>query len=268
MCQLLGMNCNTPTDICFSFTGFQARGGGTDHHSDGWGIAFFEGRSARLFIDAQPSSSSPIAALVCQYPIHSKNIVAHIRKATQGAVTLENTHPFMREAWGRHWIFAHNGNLAEFAPPLDGNFLPVGSTDSEYAFCWILQELRHRFGATLPDDDALFAAVHELTLELAPHGTCNFLLATGERLIAHASTQLSFVVRQAPFTTAHLKDGDVSVDFSQVTTPDDRVAVIATLPLTDNEEWTTMPPGSLWLFADGAPQRSAATIAGKATATD
>jgi len=37
------MNCNIPTDICFSFTGFQKRGGGTDVHADGWGIAFFEG---------------------------------------------------------------------------------------------------------------------------------------------------------------------------------------------------------------------------------
>ena len=43
MCQLLGMNCNVPTDICFSFTGFRKRGGDTDVHADGWGIAFFEG---------------------------------------------------------------------------------------------------------------------------------------------------------------------------------------------------------------------------------
>lgn len=42
MCQLLGMNCNTPTDIGFSFTGFRQRGGLTDHHEDGFGIAFFE----------------------------------------------------------------------------------------------------------------------------------------------------------------------------------------------------------------------------------
>ena len=42
MCQLLGMNCNVPTDICFSFAGFRKRGGLTDHHRDGWGIAFFE----------------------------------------------------------------------------------------------------------------------------------------------------------------------------------------------------------------------------------
>ena len=67
MCQLLGMNCNTPTDICFSFTGFQQRGGGTDVHADGWGIAFFEGKGVRLFLDPQPSVRSSIAELVRNY---------------------------------------------------------------------------------------------------------------------------------------------------------------------------------------------------------
>ena len=85
MCQLLGMNCNTPTDICFSFTGFQQRGGGTDVHADGWGIAFFEGKGVRLFLDPQPSAQSTIAELVRNYPIRSLNVIAHIRKATQGA---------------------------------------------------------------------------------------------------------------------------------------------------------------------------------------
>ena len=49
MCQLLGMNCNTPTDIVFSFEGFRRRAGLTDCHSDGFGIAFFEGRGVRIF---------------------------------------------------------------------------------------------------------------------------------------------------------------------------------------------------------------------------
>ncbi|MBS1172983.1 MAG: Glutamine amidotransferase, class-II [Proteobacteria bacterium] len=75
MCQLLGMNCNVPTDICFSFTGFQARGGLTDVHRDGWGIAFFEGVGCRLFIDAQATIDSPIAQLVRSYPIRSKNVI-------------------------------------------------------------------------------------------------------------------------------------------------------------------------------------------------
>ncbi|MDQ5879628.1 MAG: hypothetical protein QG638_2364 [Pseudomonadota bacterium] len=262
MCQLLGMNCNVPTDICFSFTGFQARGGATDVHADGWGIAFFEGQGARVFLDPQPSCSSPIAALVRQYPIRSKNVVAHIRKATQGVVALENTHPFMREQWGRYWIFAHNGNLENFSPALDGSCLPVGNTDSERAFCWILQTLRKRFGNTAPAAEALFDAVREIALELGARGEFNFLLAGSDCLIAHASTQLSYVVRQAPFTQAHLKDEDVTVDFSELTTEKDRVAVIATVPLTDNEAWQPMPPGTLWLFSEGSPTRQATTVAG------
>ncbi len=41
MCQLLGMNCKAPTDVTFNFTGFAQRGGRTEEHADGWGIAFF-----------------------------------------------------------------------------------------------------------------------------------------------------------------------------------------------------------------------------------
>ena len=251
MCQLLGMNCNTPTDICFSFTGFQKRGGETDVHADGWGIAFFEGKGVRLFLDPQPSAQSPVAELVRHYPIRSLNVIAHIRKATQGVVSLENTHPFQRELWGSYWVFAHNGNLPQFQPQLDGSFLPVGNTDSERIFCWLLQSLRSRFGDAPPGRHAVFDAIHELILPLAGMGIFNFLLSNGDCLYAHCSTELSYIVRRAPFAQAHLKDEDVMVDFSEVTTPNDRVAVIATLPLTDNEPWVTMPPGSLWLFHDG-----------------
>jgi glutamine amidotransferase len=269
MCQLLGMNCNTPTDICFSFAGFQRRGGATDVHADGWGIAFFEGTGARLFLDPQPSCRSPVAELVRSYPIHSKNVIAHIRKATHGRVALENTHPFMRELWGRYWIFAHNGALpqiartdaaAEGVPEI--GFQPVGDTDSEGVFCWLLRELRQRFGARSPARDELFAALLELTRAAGARGEFNYLLSNGDWLFAHCSTQLAYVVRQAPFAVAHLADDDVSVDFSELTTSNDRVAVIATTPLTDNEQWTTMPPGSLWLFEEGEPVATATTVAG------
>lgn len=86
MCQLLGMNCNVPTDIVFSFTGFAHRGGRTDTHHDGWGIAFFEGSGVRHFVDHQAAIASPIAELIKRYPIKSTNVIAHIRKATVGHV--------------------------------------------------------------------------------------------------------------------------------------------------------------------------------------
>lgn len=268
MCQLLGMNCNVPTDICFSFSGFRRRGGATDVHRDGWGIGFFEGKGVRLFLDPEPSADSPLAELVRHYPIRSLNVIAHIRKATAGRVALENTHPFMREIWGQCWLFAHNGHLPHFLPPLDGGAMPVGDTDSERLFCWLLQELRRRFAGQPPQPDELFSALHELTGHFAGLGIANYLLSNGTCLIAHSSTQLYYIIRRAPFGEAHLADDDLVIDFSQVTTPRDCVAVIATAPLTVNEQWEKMPAGTLWLFRDGVVTRRRATQASPVQTVD
>ncbi|WP_090444002.1 class II glutamine amidotransferase [Duganella sp. CF458] len=255
MCQLLAMNCNVPTDIVFSFTGFALRGGQTDTHHDGWGIAFFEGAGVRHFVDHQAAVHSPIAELIKNYPIKSKNVIAHIRKATQGEVMLENCHPFVRELWGRYWVFAHNGDLKEFAPVLHGPFRPVGTTDSEQAFCLIMQELSERFGDTCPPLPMLRAQIEKTVRSIAAHGTFNMMLSDGRTMFAHCSTHLHYIVRQYPFDKAKLSDEDVSVDFSQVTTPNDRVAVIVTQPLTTNEQWTAFLPGEMKCFVDGLPQK-------------
>ncbi len=250
MCQLLGMNCNVPTDVMFSFAGFAERGGRTDHHGDGWGIAFFEDKGLRHFVDHQSAAESPVAELIRQYPIKSRNVISHIRKATQGAVTLENCHPFVRELWGRYWVFAHNGDLKDYAPRLHGSFRPVGHTDSERAFCWLLQELA-KSHASVPPIAELTLTLRELVPQIARHGTFNFLLSNGEALWAHASTHLYHVVRQHPFGSATLHDEDLSVNFAEHAAPGDRVAVVVTAPLTTNEAWTAFAPGELKVFVDG-----------------
>jgi predicted glutamine amidotransferase len=249
MCQLLGMNANTPTDVCFSFTGLATR---ADEHKDGFGIAFFEDRGLRLFVDPHSASASPVAELVKSYPIRSDNVIAHIRKATQGRVALENTHPFVRELWGRYWVCAHNGDLKSFAPHLHGAFRPVGDTDSERAFCWLMQELA-KAHAGVPTVPELSATLRELLPQLHRHGTFNLLLSNGQALWAHASTHLHWLVRQHPFCSATLADEDLSVDFAALTSPADRVAVVATEPLTTGEPWRAMASGELRVFVDGAP---------------
>ena len=249
MCQLLGMNANTPTDVMFSFTGLATR---AHEHGDGFGIAFFEGRGLRHFIDPHGAASSPVAELVRNYPIKSEVVIAHIRKATQGQVALENTHPFVRELWGRYWVFAHNGDLKNFAPRLHGAFRPVGDTDSERAFCWLMQELA-KAHAGVPTIAELSATLRELLPTLHAHGTFNLLLSNGQALWVHASTQLHWLQRRHPFCHATLADEDVSVDFANETTPNDRVVVVATEPLTTGETWVAMAPGELQVFVDGAP---------------
>jgi predicted glutamine amidotransferase len=256
MCQLLGMNCNTPTDITFSFTGFAQRGGKTDHHADGWGVAFFEGdgksggKGLRHFVDHTSAATSPVAALISRYPIKSQNVIAHIRKATQGVVALENCHPFVRELWGRYWVFAHNGDLKDFAPRLHGSFKPVGSTDSERAFAFIMQELA-KSHAGVPSVAELSITLREIAAQIHPFGVFNFLLSNGQALWAHASTNLYYVLRAHPFAHAALVDEDVHVNFAEHTTAHDRVAVVVTAPLTKNERWVQMQRGELKVFVDG-----------------
>jgi predicted glutamine amidotransferase len=156
MCQLPGTNANTPTAVMFGFTGFAAR---AQEYKDGFGFAFFEGAGVRLMVDAQSARTSPVAQMVRHFSVRSSNVVAHIRKTTQGRVALENTHLFVRELWGRYWVFAHNGDLKNYHPRLHGAFHPVGETDSERAFCWPMQELA-KAHASLPP-------VHELSATCA-----------------------------------------------------------------------------------------------------
>lgn len=258
MCQLLGMNCNTPTDITFSFSGFSQRGGLTDHHADGWGVAFFEGqgedggdsKGLRHFVDHTSAATSPVAELIRRYPIKSKNVIAHIRKATQGLVALENCHPFVRELWGRYWVFAHNGDLKNFTPRLHGSFHPVGNTDSERAFAYILQELS-KSHAGMPSVAELTLTLREITANIHRFGVFNFLLSNGQALWAHASTNLYYVTRQHPFAHAQLVDEDVDINFAEHTRPQDRVSVVVTAPLTKNEQWSRIQHGELKVFLDG-----------------
>ena len=146
MCELLGMSANVPTDICFSFAGLLERGGRTGPHKDGWGITFYEGKGCRSFKDPLPSCESEIASLVKSYPIKSCSVISHIRQANRGGVNLENTHPFVRQLWGRNWTFAHNGQLSDYKGILKvDKHIPIGRTDSELAFCWILDKVVEKY---------------------------------------------------------------------------------------------------------------------------
>ena len=257
MCELLGMSANVPTDICFSFRGLMRRGGGTGPHKDGWGIVFYEAKGIREFRDPEPGVESEIARLIENYPIKSCCVISHIRQANVGSVSLENTHPFTRELWGQNWTFAHNGQLQDFSClPLDKD-RPVGTTDSEHAFCWLLGELR-KLSPDRPLPKAeLYVEIRTRLDTLHSMGVSNVLLSNGEFLLAYCSKSLSWITRRAPFGIAKLSDAELSVDFAGETTPNDIVTVIATAPLTHNEQWTIMQPGEMVVFVDGCEHASA-----------
>lgn len=251
MCELLGMSANVPTDICFSFTGLIQRGGNTGPHRDGWGITFYEGKGFRTFKDPNPSFQSKIAELVQSYPIKSRAVVSHIRQANRGGVNLENTHPFTRELWGRYWTFAHNGQLADHQQLETGRYRPVGETDSEQAFCWLLKQLEARYPEPPQDMLSMFQFVAKCCDQLKQQGVFNMLLSDGEFVVTYCTNHLYWITRRAPFGKAILLDEDIEINFQEETTPDDVVSVIATQPLTGNETWQRMKPGEYAIFHYG-----------------
>ncbi|MEW6998645.1 class II glutamine amidotransferase [Colwelliaceae bacterium BS250] len=252
MCELLAMSANVPTDICFSFAGLMQRGGNTGPHKDGWGVTFYEGKGCRTFKDPQPSYDSEIARLVTNYPIKSEVVVCHIRQANAGPVCLENTHPFTRELWGRNFTYAHNGQLANYKPILaTESLLAIGSTDSEQAFCWILEQLRLQFGNQRPKEQELYLYLAQLATKIDDLGVFNLILSDGEFLFAYCSNNLHWITRRAPFGPAQLIDTDVAIDFKKETTDKDVVTIIATQPLTLDENWQKMGAGQWHVFKHG-----------------
>jgi predicted glutamine amidotransferase len=249
MCELLAMSANVPTDICFSFKGLIQRGGNTGPHKDGWGITFYEGKGYRSFKDPMPSVQSPIAKFVTEYPIKSQAVICHIRQANSGSISLENTHPFTRQLWGKNWTYAHNGQLANIEENLPINaHIPVGQTDSEHAFCWLLDQLYFQFGKNEPSANVLFTFIAKLSAKIQLLGVFNLILSNGEYLFCYCTNNLHWLTRRAPFGEASLIDDDVVVDFKKETTANDVVTIIATQPLTLNEVWQKMQPYQWQLF--------------------
>ena len=245
------MECNVPTDIVFSFSGLALRGGKAGPHADGWGLALYDGKRARIFLEPTAAAASPLAKFIRENPIKTLLAIAHVRKRTRGKVGLANTHPFHRELWGREIVFAHNGTVRGVRSLPTGRFLPLGDTDSEHAFCVLLHRLQRRFASYPRTRADLWRAVAEIGGEIGRGGTFNFLLGDGTHLFARCATKLHHIVRKAPFRAATLADDDLRVDFAAVTTPRDRVAVVATAPLTRDETWVAGKPNELWVFRGG-----------------
>lgn len=257
MCELLALSANTPTDMRFSFHGLTRRGGATGSHSDGWGVASFDpdGGGLHLYREDAPAAFSPIAARVAALDLRAHCSIAHIRKATQGVVALENCHPFHRRWQGQEWVFAHNGDLRAELPASAG-YRPVGSTDSEAAFCWILAELE-RAGIDPEAEAALFEALLAASERLAATGIFNCLISNGRWLYAYASSNLHRITRRAPFSKATLADDDVSVDFAELAGPNDVVTIVSTEPLTTDEQWLPLQAGEAVLLVGGEVVRHA-----------
>ena len=261
MCELFAMSSRGPATVTLSLSILAEHGGNTAPHRDGWGIAFYDEGDARILKDTEGASHSPWVRFVEQQEIRSTLVLSHIRLATDGAVSTRNTQPFARELGGRMHVFVHNGhvpdikNLSEYR---SDSYRPIGDTDSEIAFCALLERLKPLWydrDAT-PDLAARLEVVAGFAKELRQFGPANFLYCDGEVLFAHGHRRkqadgeyktpgLFWLHRQCAREDLHSETSGVSV-----ISPNQQVILVASVPLT-KEAWEPLQEGEVIAIARG-----------------
>jgi glutamine amidotransferase len=190
MCELFGISSRLPTTVQISLAEFARRGGATGPHIDGWGVGFHRDGDFLLVREPEPSHASAHLRFIHDQRMLSSMLVSHIRRATQGAVCLRNTQPFLRECGGRPHLFAHNGDLGPIRLRDDfnlGGYRPIGESDSEFSFCILLGLLRPLWQSeSSPPLQQRFQAFCEFAERMTVLGAANFLYSDGEYLFAHS----------------------------------------------------------------------------------
>jgi len=264
MCELFAMCSRTPSAVTYSVDEFAKNGSKLRHNRDGWGIAFSRDREALLVKEPQPASDSPWARFIAGQPIKTTAAIAHVRYATRGRLTMENTHPF-RRALGHHvHLFAHNGTLSGIEQLADESalrYLPIGETDSELAFCILLSRLAPSYvGNETPSLQIRFEVFANVSQELKLLGPSNFLYFDGEVLFAHADKRIyeeagKLLGPRAP--GLHIKrcsacemQNEVTCPGLNIELPDHQTTLLASVPL-DEQGWEALPEGTILALQDG-----------------
>lgn len=256
MCELFGISSRHPTTVKFSLSEFARRGGDTGPHIDGWGIAFFRDGDAAVIREPEPSAQSALLQFIHDQHVPSALFLSHIRKATQGAVSLRNTQPFMRELGGRPHIFAHNGDLGDVRQRVgigQSHFRAIGDTDSEHAFCYLLAQLQPLWLTTeIPSLEQRLRVFERFSTRMSTFGAANFLYSDGDYLFVHAhhrrqdngdlcSPGLYLLQRRC-----HEHDMLKGVNIES----DQQMALLASRPLSA-ENWQPLPARSVLVIQHG-----------------
>jgi glutamine amidotransferase len=256
------MSSNREATINLSLMQLAEHGGLTAPHKDGWGVAYYEGADVRLIKDAGAAADSDWIRFIRDHNLRSRIVTAHVRTATVGDRAYRNTQPFVRELAGRMHLFAHNGWLASIEASPDFSvrrFHPVGETDSEWAFCALLEELADvwRSVGEVPSIDARMHAVASFAKRLRSLGPANFLYSDGDALFAHGDRRLSSDTHrvEAPglvYLQRRCSRGEraFATKGLSIESADQTITLIASVPLTE-DHWEPLREGVVIAVSNG-----------------
>lgn len=154
-------------------------------NSDGWGLSFYEDGAAIVFKEPIDIRKSMLYNFLKTYSlIKTKTFLLHVRSANTGEINFKNTHPFKRILKGKEYVFMHNGQIKNFKNlEIDECYLPIGTTDSEYIFCYLLRKIEKR--KICKWDKESFDWLLQQIFYINNSGTLNFLMSQGEYLFCY-----------------------------------------------------------------------------------
>jgi predicted glutamine amidotransferase len=156
--------------------------GMTPHHDSGWGIAGYLGHWAVHFGRSEKSAITDIdnfnGASTKAVNAGSRILLSHVRKSTEGSISLTNTHPFIY----KDWIFCHNGSIHNADRLVLPGFEYEGTTDSERFFKFLANRLERK--PVMEYENIIRAVVAEVK-DLCSYSSLTFLLANRGYLIAY-----------------------------------------------------------------------------------
>lgn len=263
MCRLFGFRSVIPSQVHRSLLAAEnALGVQSNAHPDGWGVAFY--------VDGAPHvTRSPQTALGDQLfhrlsgVVSSQTVLAHVRNATHGSKTVFNCHPFQH---GR-WVFAHNGDVANFAAVREALLAEVtpnlrrfilGETDSEIVFFMFLSLLqaRARDGADLAQAiealELTVARVRAIADSATTPSTLTLIATNGEILVATQGGKELFVSTYKTRCSDRERCPSLS-PACEAPSPDGKVNhfVLSSEPLHGENVWSPLAPGES-IGIDGA----------------
>jgi len=262
VCELFAMSSRYPTSVGFSLETLARRGGRDGPHKDGWGVAYYEGHDVFVLREPRPASESGLVRFMEKNGPPSNLVLSHIRQATQGGTALRNTQPFQRELAGRAHVFAHNGDMPGIRDHCrleSHRYAPVGDTDSEFAFCCLLERLGKLWDLAMdkpPSLEARLEVVAEFAAWLRPLGPFNFIYSDSDALFAHSHRRnhgdgevrppgLHLLVRSCNEEAVDLtKSGVILAPVAQ------ELALVASVPLT-SEAWEPIGEGEVIAVTQG-----------------
>lgn len=260
MCELLAMSSSAPEQLNLSLQILASHGDAQHGMDDGWGAAYYQGYDVALFREQQGAGNSRLLAFLRQHGPETRLAISHIRRATVGLRQLANTQPFVRALAGRMHTFVHNGNLAEMTPShlryrSHGSFEPIGETDSECAFSYLLFLMQAIWqSTTTPDIQLRVEVFRQFCAEMRLLGPANFLYSDGEFLFVHAHKRIQRErgVVAPPglwMVERHCSNSSSSTDTEGVISVRD-VSLLASVPLTQ-EAWRPLEEAELLVLRDG-----------------